>query len=61
MRFYTHDETPKPESSTFAKVFLIALYIFMLLVCASLAFYLFYYAKSIAGGIIEIIITFLLF
>ena len=61
MRFYTHSETPKPKTSTFSKAFLIVLYAFMILVGVGLAFYLFYFAKSVAGGIIEIIITFLLF
>lgn len=57
MRFYTHSETPKPESSTFSKTFLIALCVIMILVGVLFAFFLFYYAKSIAGGIIETIVT----
>lgn len=61
MRFYTHDETPKPKSSTFSKVFLVVLYALMIFVPTLLAVYLFCCAKSVAGGTIIMIVTLCLF
>lgn len=60
MKLNTHDHTPKPKSSLFIKALFCVILILLYGIFGLLSFACFYYARSVIGGILVILIPILL-
>ena len=60
MKLNTHDHTPRPKNSKFIKALFLICAILVYSIFGLLSFACFYYAKSIVGGILVILIPILM-